>query len=97
MFLKELLTSVKKCKLPENVERLVESYANDFVHGVTRGKVIQKKHLSLGLGLHNLSGSRKLVEIVHRLGYCISYNLVCEIETAQAESMLKASKEGFAS
>ena len=95
VFLKELMTTDKKRELPENVKRLVESYANDIVHGVTRGKVMQKKHFTLGLGLHNLSGSRKLVDIVHKLGHCVSYNLVCEIETAQAESMLKTSKEGL--
>ena len=44
VFLKELLTvDSKKRELCENVERLIESYANDFVHAVTRGKVILKK------------------------------------------------------
>ena len=42
--------------LSYNPARLVESYAHDLVHGVTRGKVMQKKHFLLGLGLHNLTG-----------------------------------------
>ena len=37
------------------------------------------------LGLHNLTGSRKILDIVHKLGNCLDYNSVCEIETAQAQ------------
>ena len=48
----------------------------------------------MGLGLHNLSGSRKIVDIVHKVGHSISYNLTCDIETGLAEGVLKASKEG---
>ena len=35
-FLRELLKVDRKCELSDNVSRLVKSYANDFVHGVTR-------------------------------------------------------------
>ena len=79
--------------LSPNITRLVESYAYDIVHGVTRGKVMQKKHYLLGLGLHNLTGSRKIVDIIHKLGHCISYNNTCEIEAAQAEIAIKVSQE----
>ena len=80
-------------ELSSMVARFVESYANDIVHGVTRGKMLQKKQLLLGLGLHNLTGSRKIIDIVHELGHCISYNLICEMETAQAESAVICSKQ----
>ena len=46
----------------------------------------------MGLGLHSLTGSRKVIDIIHKLGHSISYNTVCEIETAQAECGLVASK-----
>ena len=61
--------------------------------GVTRGKVIQRKHFLLALGLHNLTRSRKIIDIVNKLGHCISYSLTCEVETAQAESALKSSQD----
>ena len=68
------------------VKRLVESYSSDLIHGVTRGKVITAKHFLLGLGLHNITGQKKPVQIINRLGHCIEYNVACEIETAHAEA-----------
>ena len=65
--------------------RLTQSYPSDLIHGVTRGKTITAKHFLLGLGLHNLTGQKIPRQIVNHLAHCIGYNLVCEIETAQAE------------
>jgi len=94
LFLRELLKlNDKRGDLSVTNNRLVESFANDFVYGVTGGKILQQKHFLLGVGLHNLTGSRKIVDIIHKLGHCISYDLTCEIETAQAEIVLKESKE----
>ena len=70
----------------EVVNRLIQSYAADLVHGVTRGRFITSKHFLLGLGLHNITGQKKPVQIASHLGHSIDYNLVCEIETAQAEA-----------
>ena len=70
----------------EFVNHLIQSYAADLVHGVTRGRFITSKHFLLGLGLHNITGQKKPVQIASQLGHSIDYNLVCEIETAQAEA-----------
>ena len=77
---------------PENLVRLVNSFAQDITPAVSRRKKIQYKQLILRQGLHNLTGSRKVINILHKLGYCMSYNTVCEIETAQTECALEASK-----
>ena len=76
----------------ENLSRLVNSFAQDITSAVSRGKKIQYKQLILGQVLHNLTGSKKVIDTLHKLGHCISYNTVCEIETAQAECGLKGSK-----
>ena len=39
-----------------NIQRLIDSFAADMFHGVTRGKTITAKHFLLALGLHNLTG-----------------------------------------
>ena len=70
----------------EALTRLIESYTSDLIHGVTCGKVITTKHFLLGLGLHNITGQRLPIQILHQLGHCIDYNFVCDIETAQAET-----------
>ncbi len=64
----------------------MDSYSSDLIHGVTKGKVITAKHFLLGLGLHNITGQKKPVQIINRLGHCIEYNVACEIETAHAEA-----------
>ena len=78
----------------ENLVGLVNSQdiTQDITSAVSRGKNIQYKQLILGQVLHNLTGSRKVIDILHKLGHCISYNTVCKIETAQAECALEASK-----
>lgn len=47
--------------------RLIKSFAQDITSLVTRGKYIQRKHFLLGQSLHNLAGSRKVTDIVHKL------------------------------
>ena len=39
-------------------------------------------------------GSRKTIDIVHKLRHCISYNLMSDIETAQANCSPSSSKKG---
>ena len=68
------------------VKHLVEAYSADLIYGVTRGEVITAKRFLLGLGLHNLTGQKKTVQILNRLGHCIEYDAACEIETAHAEA-----------
>ena len=70
------------------MKQLVTSYSSDLITGVTRGKVVTLKHFLIGVGLHNIT-----IKILSHLGHCIDYNLVCEVETAQAEAALKSLEE----
>eukprot|EP00111_Clytia_hemisphaerica_P011841 TCONS_00034803-protein len=36
--------------------------------------------------MHNLTGSRQVIDFLNKLDYCITYNDVCDIETALAEA-----------
>ena len=84
-FVQELLKSSKHSNMrSENIQRIIDSYIADLIYGVTRGKVVTAKHFLLALGLHSLTGARNVVDINNSLGHCISYNLVCDIETALA-------------
>ena len=76
----------------ENLNHLLNSFAQDITSAVSTGTKIQYKQLILGQGHHNLTGSRKVIDILHRLCHCITYNTVCKIETAQAVCALEASK-----
>ena len=92
-FLETLIYLEGHRKYPSpNLARIVNSFPQDITGAVTRGKQIQKKQILLGLGLHSLAGTKKVIGIIHKLGHSISYNTVCEIETAQAECASVASK-----
>lgn len=96
-FMKALLNFGNRCKeKSSNITRMAESFAQDIVFAVTRGEVLQLKHYLLALGLHSLTGSRKVIDIINKFGHCLNYNLVCEIETAQAEMAQKQSLNGVA-
>ena len=86
MFLQKL----PKNKASANVSRVIESLAQDIAFAVMKGKVLQRKQFLLALDLHSLTGGRKVIEIIHKLGHCMSYNLTSEIETAQKKSSLLA-------
>ena len=84
-FISRLLTRSDQ-KQYESTSRLIQSYSSDLVYGVTRGKDTTAKHFLLGVGLHNITGQKKPVEINQRLGHGIDYKFVCKIETALAEA-----------
>ena len=72
----------------ENVKRIVHSFTSDFIESISGKEITTAKHLVLALGLHNMTGQRKVIQILSKLGQCISYNLTCEIETSQAQVSL---------
>lgn len=51
-----------------------------------------KKHLQVGLVLKSLTGSRKVIEMLNRLGHCVNYHTVQEIETELTFEAAKATK-----
>ena len=75
------------------MKRLVISCSSDLISAVTRGKTVTLKHFLIGVGLHNITGLKTPIKILSHLDHCIDYNLVCEIETAQAEEALKCLEE----
>ena len=69
----------------ETANRLGDSFSQDIVHAISKGNFITLKHAAIGLGLHSMTGQKLPLKVLSRLGHCISYDSICEIETAQAE------------
>ena len=61
--------------------RRIEALCADTIFSTTAGNKKPAKHLKLRLTVKSMTGSRKLVEILNRYGYCVSYNTVEELET----------------
>ncbi|CAB3980567.1 Hypothetical predicted protein [Paramuricea clavata] len=75
-----------------NAQRLVQSYAADLVHGVTRGNVMTAKHFLIGLGLHSITGKKKPIQLLNLLEHSIDYNM----EESQFTMERSTSKVKFA-
>ena len=52
-----------------------------------------QSNLQLGLAIKNLTGSRKVVEILSRMGHCVGYSTVAKRETELTFEANKKSKE----
>ena len=69
----------------ETYTRFIDSFSSDIMLAISNGKYTSLKHTSLRLGLHSMTGMKNPINILHRLGHSISYDMVCWIETVQAE------------
>lgn len=83
-------SSQKRKENPKCI-RQVESYCEDIVYAIHNGQVKMSKHIVLGITLKSLTSSRKIVDIIHRYGHCISYSGVEELETEATYTSLKKS------
>ena len=68
-----------------NAERLIDSFSQDIMHAVSKGEFLTLKHASVGLGLHRLTGQKLPLQVLSQLGHSMTYDQICEVETAQAE------------
>lgn len=81
----------------EAVKRHAKSASQDALFSVHNGQLLTKKHILLGNLVHSMTGSRKLMTVLNRLGHCISYSKYEELETELAttiQSRQKCSPKG---
>ena len=65
----------------------IKSMSEDAAFAATKRLKKPQKHLMLGIALKSLTGSRKVIKIMNRLGHCASYHTREEAETeATSES-----------
>lgn len=68
----------------ERKEVKVNSICSSIIFSMTNGNVKPSSCLSLGLVAKSLTGSRRIIEILNRLGHCVSYTVVEGLETELA-------------
>ena len=76
----------------EKKERRILSLAADAIFCVTNGKSMPSKHVQLGLVIKSVTGSRKTLEILNRMGHCASYHAIEGLETELTYSTLDAQR-----
>lgn len=68
-------------KICERKELRIRSLAEDVIFSVTNGRSRPSKHLLLSLVMKSVTGSRKVIEVLNKLGHCVSYHFAEELET----------------
>ena len=63
--------------------RFLQSYKADLIFGFTHCKCLTTKHFLLATGLHNMAGSRTVIDVLSHLGHSVDCVKICQIETAQ--------------
>ena len=64
---RETLIKYDDRSITEKQAQLISSITQNIVFTVTRRKVMQHKYFLLALGIYSLTGSRKIIDIVHKL------------------------------
>uniref|UniRef100_A0A2H1WQX7 SFRICE_024035 n=1 Tax=Spodoptera frugiperda TaxID=7108 RepID=A0A2H1WQX7_SPOFR len=64
-----------------NCKRLSNSIVSDTIFCVTNGTIKPSKHITLGMTIKSLTSSRKIINILNRLGHCCNYTTLEELET----------------
>ncbi|GFX16734.1 hypothetical protein TNCV_4187091 [Trichonephila clavipes] len=64
-----------------NCHRLSNSLASDAIYCVSNGTFKPSKHITLGMTVKSLTSSRKMINILNRLGHCCNNNTLEELET----------------
>ena len=59
----------------------IKFISEDAVLATTSGRRRPAKHLQIGIAIKSLIGSKKVVTMLNRLGHCINYNGIEELET----------------
>lgn len=65
-------------------EKKIKCISDSIIYSISNGAIKPATSLQLGLVAKSITGSRKVIEILNRMGHCINYTLVTELETELA-------------
>lgn len=65
-------------------EMKINSICNSIIFSMSNGHIKPSTSLSLALVTKSITGSRKMIEILNRMGFCVSYSVTEELETELA-------------
>lgn len=68
------------------------SICSSIIYTMSNGSIKPSSCINLGLITKSLTGSRRMIEILNRMGFCINYTLVEGIETELAHGCKKTNR-----
>ena len=76
-------------------ERKIVMAGQDLIHCASHARVKLPKHVGLAMTVKHLTGSKQLITLLNRMGYCSSYEEIEQVETSLAnESLARAHASG---
>lgn len=91
-FFKVLYTGKISDQCGKRVQHRIDSSSQDVLFILQRGHAKTAKHVTLGIALKSITGSKKLVQVMNRFGHCINNSCLEELETATAEAIKERRK-----
>ena len=67
------LLKYNKNNISSKIDTVTELLAANIIFSVTRGKLLTLTHFLLAMDLYSITGSRKVTDILNKLGQCIDY------------------------
>ena len=95
-FLQTLLTGKKEWQDKDchpRVQRLMKSFAQDLMFGVSRGKIKLPKQILLPYAVKTLTNNVELIQMLNRCGHGIAYSQLEEINTALCLQKMASTSE----
>lgn len=80
----ECLVKGVKQKNNQRKDIRISKICDDLIFAMSNGSVKPSNSIILGMATKSITGSRKMVEILNRLGHCCSYSTIEELETELA-------------
>ena len=65
----------------DQVDRHIQSVCDDVMFVTSSGRIKPSKHVLIGSGMKNITGSRRVIEILNRFGHSVIYHTVEALET----------------
>lgn len=84
IFIECLLKGPGQDQPNEAKKRRIESICNSIIFSATNGSIKPSTCIQLGLATKSLTGNRKMLNVLNRMGHSISYTTTQEIETELA-------------
>ena len=87
--LAKIVSGAPLSKVSGRKENVIHSIAQDICYSTTNGEWSTAKHTALGICIHHLTGSAKIISLLNKLGHCCSYSYVLECETGFCDLVIK--------
>lgn len=83
LFISALLNGPNGSKSVRKQKR-IECISHSIIFSMSNGSIKPATSLYLGMATKSMTGSKKLIQILNRMGFCISYTIAEELETELA-------------